>query len=139
MREAARSRKNKAINFSSGQSMVETALMLPIVILFLVAIIDFGLLFNNYIVLINASREGARTGVTGSSNTAILEAVDRASETLNAARKLVTITPSPGLRASGSQLSVSIRYENRLITPIIGALFANGTAVLNARTVMRIE
>ncbi|HPD01593.1 MAG TPA: TadE/TadG family type IV pilus assembly protein, partial [Acetivibrio sp.] len=40
--------------------MVETALILPIVVLLLTGIIDFGILFNNYLVITNASREAAR-------------------------------------------------------------------------------
>ncbi|MEQ8198647.1 MAG: TadE family protein, partial [Clostridiaceae bacterium] len=39
--------------------MVETALVLPIIILIVFGIIEFGRILNTYIVLTNASREGA--------------------------------------------------------------------------------
>ena len=45
-----------------GQSLVETAVVFPILILLLAAIIDFGRAFDTYIVLTNAAREGARFG-----------------------------------------------------------------------------
>ncbi|NMA34448.1 MAG: pilus assembly protein, partial [Clostridiaceae bacterium] len=34
-----------------GQSLVETALILPVLLLLLTGIIDFGLLFNSYLVV----------------------------------------------------------------------------------------
>ncbi|MCX7773869.1 MAG: pilus assembly protein, partial [Clostridia bacterium] len=34
-----------------GQSLVETAIILPIILLLIMGIIDFGLLFNNYILI----------------------------------------------------------------------------------------
>jgi Flp pilus assembly protein TadG len=47
-----------------GQSLVETAVVFPILVLLLAAIIDFGRAFDAYIVLTNAAREGARFGST---------------------------------------------------------------------------
>ena len=48
-----------------GQYQVETAIVLPLVLLLLMGIVDFGFLFNNYIVISNASREAARKGSLG--------------------------------------------------------------------------
>jgi Flp pilus assembly protein TadG len=45
-----------------GQSLVETAIVAPILLLLLAAAIDFGRAFDTYIVLTNAAREGARFG-----------------------------------------------------------------------------
>jgi Flp pilus assembly protein TadG len=47
-----------------GQSLVETAVVFPILVLLLAAIIDFGRAFDAYIILTNAAREGARFGST---------------------------------------------------------------------------
>jgi len=47
-----------------GQSLVETAVVLPILLLLLAAAVDFGRAFDAYIVLTNAAREGARFGST---------------------------------------------------------------------------
>lgn len=43
-----------------GQAMVEFALVLPILLLLLCGIIDFGWLYFNQLLLNNAAREGAR-------------------------------------------------------------------------------
>jgi Flp pilus assembly protein TadG len=45
-----------------GQSLVETAVVLPILLLLVAAVVDFGRAFDAYIVLTNAAREGARFG-----------------------------------------------------------------------------
>ena len=43
-----------------GSVLVELALVLPVLLLFLLAAVEFGLVFNEYQVLQNAVREGAR-------------------------------------------------------------------------------
>jgi Flp pilus assembly protein TadG len=48
---------------SLGQSLVETAIVLPILLLLLAAVVDFGRAFDASIVLTNACREGARYAV----------------------------------------------------------------------------
>lgn len=45
-----------------GQSLVEFALVLMPLFVILLAIIQFGLIFNAYVTITNASREGARNG-----------------------------------------------------------------------------
>ncbi len=46
----------------SGQSMVEFALVLLPLFIILLGIIQFGFVFNAYVTITNASREGARNG-----------------------------------------------------------------------------
>jgi Flp pilus assembly protein TadG len=43
-----------------GQTMTEFALVLPVLALILFAVIQFGLVFNNYVALTDATRAGAR-------------------------------------------------------------------------------
>lgn len=45
-----------------GQSLVELAIMLPILLIILLGIVDFGRVFYAYVTITNASREGARYG-----------------------------------------------------------------------------
>ncbi len=49
-----------APNHHAGQSMVEFALILPIIVLLLVGVFDLGRAFFSYIAITNAAREGAR-------------------------------------------------------------------------------
>ena len=52
----------KAAQDEKGQSIVEMAFILPILALFLIVVIDAARAFDAYIVLTNATREGARYG-----------------------------------------------------------------------------
>jgi Flp pilus assembly protein TadG len=45
-----------------GQSLVEFALVLVPLLLLILGVIQFGLIFNSYVTMTNAAREGARTG-----------------------------------------------------------------------------
>ncbi len=45
-----------------GQSLVEFALVLIPLFIILLGIIQFGFIFNSYVTITNATREGARTG-----------------------------------------------------------------------------
>lgn len=54
----------KKISFKNeqGQSVTEFALVLPILAFLLFAVIQFGLVFNNWVQLTDATRAGARKG-----------------------------------------------------------------------------
>jgi len=45
-----------------GQSLVEFALVLVPLLLLILGVVQFGLIFNSYVTMTNAAREGARTG-----------------------------------------------------------------------------
>ncbi|MCX7708849.1 MAG: pilus assembly protein [Clostridia bacterium] len=128
-------KRKKGMN---GQSTVEAAMILPLVILILTGIIDFGLLFNNYLVIANASREGVRLASVGSADSVINSSILNMTTTLNQSKMQVTIAPSQSLRKKGDEISVTIEYENQLLTPVISAIVPNPMH-LKARTVMRME
>jgi Flp pilus assembly protein TadG len=46
-----------------GQAVIELALTLPLLLLIVLGVFDFGLMFQKYEVVTNAAREGARVGV----------------------------------------------------------------------------
>ena len=54
------SRRKIEIRSEQGQALTEFALALPILALLLFAVIQFGIAFNNYITLTDATRAGAR-------------------------------------------------------------------------------
>ena len=57
----------------NGQSLVEFAVVLPVFLLVLAGILDFGLGLYSQMTIINASREGARFGVVDPGNVAGVE------------------------------------------------------------------
>jgi hypothetical protein len=48
-----------------GQSLVETALIAPVLLLVLVGLVEIGMLGNNYLTVLDAGREGARFAASG--------------------------------------------------------------------------
>jgi Flp pilus assembly protein TadG len=53
------------IRSQQGQSLTEFALALPVLALLLFAVIQFGIVFNNYVTLTDATRAGARKAAVG--------------------------------------------------------------------------
>ena len=49
---------------TQGMAMVEMVFVLPVLLMVLFAIAQFGLMFNRWLTLSNAVREGVRAGVT---------------------------------------------------------------------------
>lgn len=124
---------------SRGQSLVETAIILPIVLLLVMGIIDFGLLFNNYILISNASREGARKAALGGTDSEVVQTIQNMTTPLTLSNMTITISPAYGSRGHGAQVKVDITYRSPLITPIIDNFFPGGVAELKNSSIMRVE
>jgi len=60
LRERKRSALGRARSAEGGQSIVELALVLVVLVILLAGAADFGNVFRHYIVITNAAREGAR-------------------------------------------------------------------------------
>lgn len=54
--------RHTGIRSEKGQAVVEFALVLPVLLLLLLGILQFGLVFKDYVALTDAVRAGARTG-----------------------------------------------------------------------------
>jgi len=93
----------KRIHREDGQSYVETALVLPFLILLVVGVLDLGRAFNAHIVVSNAAREGARYGVA------------RASDTTGIKARTLQETEGTGVAVSGADIQVT--YPNSTQAP----------------------
>src|SRR5262245_10447183 len=126
----------------SGQSLVEFAMVLPLLLLIVFAIIDFGRIYQANVTLTNAAREGARLGTTGASATAIQQRVSDTAPGLGATSS-VSYT---GTGVTGDSVIVQATATVQFITPmgrIMSAFFGGGlgsTSVdLSTTADMRIE
>ena len=123
-----------------GQSLVELALILPIIVLLMFGTVEFGRVFYSYITVTSAVREGVRQAAVGKTDEEI-EARIRDAVTLaeaNTRLQILSITPAEGARTPGVPVSVEIRYNMPLITPLISDFLTNPLP-LTASATMRIE
>src|SRR3990170_1598575 len=112
-----------------GQALVEFALLVPIFLLLLFAIIDFGMGFYSWISVTNGAREGARLGVVMGTEQQIKDQVYQAVSLPNEATKMtVTVTNAQG--QPGESVVVKVDYDYDLITPLAGIVsFMSGNVI----------
>ena len=116
-----------------GQASVELALVLPLVVLLLLAVVQLGLLVRDQILVVHAVREAAREAAVDPAPDAARRAA-LASSTLSDSRLTVT---SSGRGAAGSRVRVEVAYKASTGVPLLGA--AVGDVTLRASATMRVE
>jgi hypothetical protein len=132
-----------------GQGLVEFALILPVVMLFFVAVLDLGRAAAAQVALTNAAREGAfQAALTptdfnaaapcpadGSSNKVWCRIKLESSGGVSIAPSDVSVSCSGGCSsnvASGSTVTVGINGHFALFTPLMGAFFGGQNVTLSA-------
>ncbi|MCL5046331.1 MAG: pilus assembly protein [Actinobacteria bacterium] len=121
-----------------GQAMVEFALILPVLLLIIMGIMEFGRAYSAYLTIQNASREGARLGVTGTTDTEITAAVNQVASTLDTAGLTVSITPAEASRSRGELLTVTVSYRFQFLVPLISEI-VGPLGNFASSTTMRLE
>ena len=117
-----------------GAAMVETALILPLLLLVSVAIFEFGHAFQTWQILTNAAREGARVAVIAGSTDAAVDS--RVREYLGAGRvalpasadveidRNVTIA---GTALFGTSVTVTYPFQFIVLQPVVQLMFPSAT------------
>lgn len=126
------------LNSEKGQATVEFALVLPLLLLLLCGIIDFGWIFGNKLLAENAVREAARyTAIhyndsdTDDDSAAAAEIVSNRAQNLSGA--IVTLS------VSGDEITVNVSSSVSVPTPIIASFFPDGECAITASCTMRME
>ncbi len=150
--------RKKQKTFNGGQSLVEFALILPILLLFLMVILDLGRAVYFYSAIHNAAREGARNGAVRWYDPEPL----RTNNIINAAKSLTagfspkfndplptyidldSAVDSDGDGNTANDLDVvqvTVTYDFRAATPILAQLMGSGVDMitLRSRATMRTE
>jgi hypothetical protein len=112
-----------------GQATVELALLLPVLVLALLAVIQVALVVRDHVEVVHAAREAARAASVDPDPG---RAVDAARRTLPGADVHVGARP-----AIGEQITVEVSFTSHTDLPLVGALFPDPT--LRSRVVMRVE
>jgi Flp pilus assembly protein TadG len=140
----ARSRAH--VRSERGAELVEFAIVLPVLLLITMGIVDFGFMFQRYVVLTNAAMEGARIAVLPGYTTPDVQArvQQYASNggipgTVPAVVTNVNLPAPGGATWPGKQVTVTHDYGFNYLGPI-AAIFGGGsgrTVTLTARSTMR--
>jgi Flp pilus assembly protein TadG len=100
-----------------GATAVEFALVLPLLLLLVCGIIDFGRALNAQISLTEAAREGARLAALGYSSAAVDARAVAAAPDLSGVNVTITKSCAPGA-GPAADAQVSVSYSFTFITPI---------------------
>ena len=147
---------NNNYESSKGVALVEFAMVLPLLLILVFGIMEFGFIVYNKAVITNASREAARSGiiyrtdsVDGSysplNNSGIQTVVNDylGDRLINFAADTATVTVSPGEGTRvesyrGQPLTVRVNYTyDFLVLPGLAGL--PDTVDIGAQTIMRME
>jgi Flp pilus assembly protein TadG len=143
-------RIRRGVQGNRGQSLVEFAIALPVLLAIVIGIFEFGMAWNQRQVVTNAAREGARDAVIQTSSAVqVQNTVGTYLTTAGLDPADATITLSPNVGGGGVigqpvSVQVSYPYEFRFIGPIVALLQGDdsamaGTIQLQTTAVMRHE
>ena len=129
-------RRTIDLRSQKGQSLTEFALALPILVLLLFAVIQFGIVFNSYVTLTDATRAGARKGTVGRQVTnpqaTVINAVRNSASDLKQSDLSVTVTST---WQPGADVTVTATYPYRI--KLLGLPVKSGR--LSSTTTERVE
>jgi Flp pilus assembly protein TadG len=117
---------SRRLKNEKGQTLTELALVLPILVVLVLAIAQFGVAFNNYVTLTDAARAGARVGAvsrnSGNPQSACVSAVQNAAGDLTLASLSVSCSSSWTI---GSDVIVTASYPYSI--SLLGWVVSSGS------------
>jgi Flp pilus assembly protein TadG len=125
---------------TNGQSLVELAIVLPLLLLIVMGIFDLGRGVFYYSAIHNAAREGARYGAIDHCDTAGIR--NAATSMTGSLGDHLTVDEPTKYYVDGelSRIVVTVRYEFEAITPLVGAFLGeNGRITLESQARQLIE
>lgn len=140
MKKLFKSKKGKN---EDGQAMVEFALILPIFLLILCGILDFGWLFYNQLSLNNACREGARYAVVntadGADTQAIINHIENTTTTVFANDGVdITVTYSSPSDPTAGDITVTLEADISFFTPVLSTVLGKEKTITST-VIMKVE
>lgn len=125
----SRPRTRRSACPQSGQATVEFALVLPLVVFLILAVLQSALVVRDYVGTVHAAREAVRAASVDPDPDAARRAARRV---LRDAR--VTVGARPGV---GGAVSLTVSYTSHTDLPMVGLLFPDPE--LRATATMRVE
>jgi len=124
------------IKKNKGQTLVEMAIVLPVLVALIFGMTDFSRVLSGYLVATEASREGARVAALSGDNAAVETAVRNAAPSIDVTK--LTVTTVPETRTRGDSVTVTVTYNIEIITPLVNTMLTNPLPI-TSQTIMRVE
>jgi Flp pilus assembly protein TadG len=130
-------KKRIQIRSQQGQTMTEFALVLPVLALILFAVIQFGIVFNNYVTLTDATRAGARRAAVSrddpNRDSVVMNAIRNSARDLDSSK--LSVPPPSSTWDPGSDVTVTASYPYSI--SLLGLVVKSGR--LTSTTTERVE
>lgn len=126
------------IKSEKGQSMVEMALILPLLLLLICGIFDMGRLMYTYMNLHLTTQETVRQGGLGATDSEMTTFARDRAQVKDPSQLVVSITPGDTSRDSGEYVTVELKYPLEFVTPIISEVIPSPIMVTTNSTI-RVE
>jgi hypothetical protein len=115
----------------TGSAAVELALVLPLVLMMVLALLQVGLLAKDSLVVVQAAREGAREAAVTSDNARVRQAALRGGGGLAGERTEVDVERTGSM---GDPVTVRVRYRSPMVVPFVEWLFPDEVLLGSAAT-----
>ncbi|MFO7743488.1 MAG: pilus assembly protein [Anaerolineae bacterium] len=118
-----------------GQSLVEFAIILPVLLIIAAGALDLGRLYFSYVAVTDAASEGAAYAAAHPRDeSAVVERARDASTITAADSDVEYFCPTCPAVSSGDPITVTVTYSFTLATPIVEAIVPGGVIPLRAVT-----
>jgi len=131
-------RISKCFRNNGGQSIVEFAIIVPVLLFLLAGIIDFGRLIYRYEMVVQATREAslavAKSGNRKTANTAALAYLTAGVNATVVDNLTVTVSPTP--MKAANPVTVTVSCSMNMLFPVMSAILSSPYTVSSTSTVM---
>jgi Flp pilus assembly protein TadG len=125
------------IRKEEGQSLTEFALLVPLLLLLICGILDFGRVMYAYLHLNMAAQETVRLAGLGKGDSEITTFAKNYEQLGNANLLQVTISPLKASRKSGDYVKVTLSYTLSYLTPMISNILPK--PIITVDSTIRVE
>lgn len=115
---------NKKLHNKKGQSIVELAILLPVLLMLLFGILEFGRVYGAYMVIHHSARDGVRVGAVGGTTAEIQAAVQNTTTALDQDNLTINVVRS-GTGDRGDVITVTVGYDITIVAPLLGIVVDN--------------
>jgi Flp pilus assembly protein TadG len=130
--------RRRVFRTEKGQTMAEMAVVLPVLLFLILGIAQLGIVFNNYMTLTDAVREGARTAAVSRQyadrEARTIAKVRASSANLDTSSSVLKISVTSTWKP-GEDVTVSAEYPYEI--DLLGIVFKK--SLLSTKTVERVE